>query len=131
MINFEEFQKIDLRVAKILSAEKVEGSDKLLKLQIDLGPSARASTEQIRPELTVEGLSRTSSGQVIRQIVVGIAKDYNPEDIIGKEIAVVANLEPRKVFGIQSNGMLLAADVGGQPVLLMPDKEVPPGTQIR
>jgi len=112
MISFEDFQKLDLRIAKILSAERVEGSDKLLKLEIDLGPSV-------------------SSGQAIRQIVAGIAKDYNPEDITGKEIAVVTNLEPRKVFGLESNGMLLAADVEGKPVLLMPEIDVPPGTKIR
>ena len=106
MINFAEFQKLDLRIAKILTAERVEGSDKLLKLEIDLGDEKR-------------------------QIVAGIAKDYNPEDITGKEIAVVANLEPRKVFGLESNGMLLAADFGGKPVLLMPEKDVPPGTKIR
>lgn len=106
MVNFEEFQKLDLRVAKILSAERVEGSDKLLKLEIDLGDEKR-------------------------QIVAGIAKNYKPDDIMGKEIAIIANLELRNVFGLESNGMLLAADVGGKPVLLMPEIDVPPGTKIR
>jgi len=112
MINFDEFQKIELKVAKVISAEKVEGSEKLLKLQVDLGLS-------------------TGSGQEKRQIVAGIAQFYKPEDLTGKEIVIVANLEPRTVFGLESNGMLLAADDSGRPVLLILDKEVPPGTRIR
>ncbi len=114
MISFEEFQKIELKVAKIIGAEKVKDSEKLLKLQIDLGDGPSAS-----------------SGQEIRQLVAGIAKFYQPEDLIGKEIIVVANLEPRILFNLESQGMLLAADKDGEPILLMPDKEVPPGTKIR
>ena len=106
MINFEEFQKVDLRVAKVITAEKVEGSEKLLKLQIDLDSEKR-------------------------QIIAGIAQFYKPEDLLGKEIVIVSNLEPRTLMGLESQGMLLAADNKGQPVLLMPDKEVPPGTIIR
>jgi methionine--tRNA ligase beta chain len=63
--------------------------------------------------------------------VAGIAKFYQPEDLIGREIVVVVNLEPKTLMGIESQGMLLAADVEGRPVLLRPDKEVPPGTKIR
>lgn len=106
MINFEDFQKLDLRVAKIIEAEKVEGSDKLLKLQIDLG-------------------------QEKRQIVAGIGQFYQPEDLVGQEIVVVVNLEPRKIFGLESQGMPLAADDKEGPVLLGPDKEVPAGTKVR
>jgi len=106
MVNFNEFQKIDLRIAKIIEAEKVEGADKLLKLKVDLGEEKR-------------------------QLVAGIANFYQPEDLIGKEIVVVTNLEPKTLMGIESQGMLLAADVKGQPVLLKPDKEVSPGTKIR
>ena len=105
-INFEEFQKIDLRIGKIIEAEKIEGTDKLLKLKVDLGEEKR-------------------------QLVAGIAKFYQPEDLIGKEIVVVANLEPKNLRGVESQGMLLAADVEGKPVLLKPDQEVPPGTKIR
>jgi methionine--tRNA ligase beta chain len=104
-IRFEDFQKIDLRVGKVLEAEKVEGSEKLLKLIVDLGSEKR-------------------------QLVAGIAKYYNPEDLIGKEIVVVANLEPKKLMGIESQGMLLAANVDGEPVILIPEKEVPPGTIV-
>ena len=104
MINYEEFKKIELRVAKILAAEKVEGSEKLLKLQIDLG------SEQ-------------------RQLISGIAKSYAPEALLGKEIIIVANLEPRQIMGLESQGMLLAAD-HGSPILLVPDKELPPGMEV-
>ena len=106
MINFDEFKKVDLRVAKIISAEAVEGSEKLLKLQVDLG----------EPEK--------------RQIVAGIAKQYKPEELIGREIAVVANLEPRVLFGLESHGMLLAAGGSDGPVLLRPDQEVLPGARV-
>jgi len=121
MINFKEFQKVDLRVAKVITAEKVEGSEKLLKLQVDLGPSTRTSSEP----------QPNSSGREKRQIMAGIAQFYKPEDLTGKEIVIVANLEPRTVFGLESNGMLLAADDSGKPVLLILDKEVSPGTKIR
>ena len=105
-INFEEFQKIELKVAKVIQAERIEESEKLLKLQIDLGGEKR-------------------------QIVAGVAKFYQPENLVGKEIVVVANLEPRMIFGLESQGMLLAADVNGKSVLLKPEEEVPPGTKIR
>ena len=105
MINFDEFKKVDLRVAKIISAEVVEGSEKLLKLQVDLGEEKR-------------------------QIIAGIAKQYKPEELIGREIAVVANLEPRVLFGLESQGMLLAASDSEGPVLLRPDQEVPAGARV-
>jgi methionine--tRNA ligase beta chain len=106
MISFEEFQKIELKVAKIIEAEKIEKSEKLLKLIVDLGDERR-------------------------QLVAGIAKYYKPEDLIGKEIVVVANLEPKKLMGIESQGMLLAANADGKPVILIPEKEVPPGTKVK
>lgn len=115
MISFEEFQKIELKIARIIEAERVEGSEKLVKLKIDLGPGNPGSI----------------SKRIIRQIVAGIGKQYNPEGLIGKEIAVVANLEPRTLMGIESQGMLLAADNNGEPVLLLPDKEVPVGSKVR
>lgn len=104
-IRYDDFKKIDLRVAKILSAERVEGSEKLLKLQVTIG------TEE-------------------RQIVAGIGKAYAPEELIGREIVIVANVEPRMLMGLESQGMLLASD-DGMPVLLAPDREVPPGSEIR
>lgn len=104
MIKFADFQKIHLRVAKILSAEKIEESDKLIRLQVDLGDEKR-------------------------QIIAGIGKTYQPGDLDGKEIVIVANLEPRKLMGYESQGMLLAAS-DGNPVVLMPEKEVPAGSKI-
>ena len=95
-----------MRVARVMAAEKVEGSEKLLKLKIDLGDEKR-------------------------QIIAGIGQQYLPEDLIGEEIVVVVNLEPRVVFSQESQGMLLAADDKGKPVLLKPDKGVPPGAKIR
>ena len=106
MIPFEDFLKVELKVAKVLAAESIEKSDKLLKLLVDLGDEKR-------------------------QLVAGIAQQYAPEAMVGREIIVVANLEPRIVFGVESQGMLLAASAAEGPVLLQPDKGVPPGTGIR
>jgi len=105
-INFDDFQRIDLRVAKVIAAEKIEDSEKLLKLEIDLGKEKR-------------------------QLVAGIGQFYSPEELMRREIVVVANLEWKKIKGVESQGMLIAADIGGKPVLLKPDEEVPPGTKIR
>ena len=105
-ISFEDFKKLQMRIGKIESAERIEGSDKLLKLQVDLGDG-------------------------MRQIIAGIGRFHAPEDIVGHEIVVLANLEHRTILGHESQGMLLAADSEEGPVLLRPDKEVPPGSQIR
>lgn len=108
MISIDEFKNIELKVGKILTAERVEGSEKLVKLSVDVGEE--------NP----------------RQLVAGIAAAYAPETLVGREIAVVANLEPRKLMGMESNGMLLAAEGGGGgPVLLVPEKEITPGARIR
>jgi methionine--tRNA ligase beta chain len=105
-ITIDDFKKIELKVAKILEAERVEGSDKLVKLKIDLG------LEQ-------------------RQIVAGIGDVYTPEVLVGKQITVVANLEPRKLMGLESQGMLLAASDKMGPVLIVPETEVDSGTVIK
>ena len=105
MINFEEFKKIDLRVVKIIKAERVESSEKLIKLEVD-GEEEK------------------------RQIVAGIGKYYKPEDLVGKEIIMVWNLEPKILFGLESQGMLLAAKNGEEPIILVPEKEAPVGAKI-
>lgn len=105
-ISFTDWQKLELRVGTIKEAVHLPDSSKLLKLQIELG------SEQ-------------------RQILAGIAAVYQPEDLIGKQIVIVANLEPKTIMGETSQGMLLAADNEGGPVLLQPDKKVPPGTGVR
>ncbi len=112
-ISIDQFKEIDLRVAKVMAAERVEGTDKLLKLQLDLGPS-------------------TDSGQATeqRQIVSGIAEKYAPEDLVGREIIIVYNLEPKSLKGIESQGMLLAASGDGFISLLKTDEDVPPGSRI-
>ncbi|TYT24024.1 methionine--tRNA ligase [Dictyoglomus thermophilum] len=105
-ITIEEFKKIDLRIARVISARKVENSDKLLLLEIDLGEEKR-------------------------QIVAGIAEYYKPEELIGKEIVVVYNLQPAKIRGYESQGMLLAAkDNKGRLAILTPEKEVDPGSKV-
>jgi len=105
MITYSDFQKMDIRIAKIKSAERVPNTDKLVKLEIDIGDETR-------------------------QIVAGIGEVYEVDDLINKQIPVIINLEPRKIKGIESNGMLLAVVVEGKPVLLEPDKEVPNGSKI-
>jgi len=106
-MTIDEFQKSDLRVGKIVSAERVEGSEKLLKLQVDIA----------EPEP--------------RQILSGIAKWYAPEDLTGKSVVIIANLEPRMMMGMESNGMLLAAHgEDGAPVIIQPVSDVPPGAKI-
>ena len=106
MISYEDFKKVELNIAKILVAEKVEGSDKLIRFEVTLGEEKR-------------------------QIVAGIGKVYLPEDLVGREIVIVANLEPRSLMGLESQGMLLAADNEGVPTLLMPSSEVPPGSIVK
>jgi methionine--tRNA ligase beta chain len=108
LVTIDHFKKLDLRVAKIVAAERVEGTDRLLKLSIDVG------SEQ-------------------RTIVSGIANFRAPEDLVGRSIVVVANLEPARIRGIESQGMLLAAGgraEGEEFSLLAPDREVPPGTAV-
>ncbi len=106
MITFDDFKKLEIKIGKILSAERVEGTDKLLKLEIDFGAEKR-------------------------QIVAGIAETYQPDQIIGREVPVLTNLEPRSIRGVESQGMILAASVDGKPFLLHPDRDVPPGSEVR
>jgi len=105
-IPYKDFMAIDLRVGEIAAAEGIKGSEKLLKLSVDIGEGKR-------------------------QIVAGIAKGYSPADLVGTQVIVVANLEPAKLFGVESQGMLLAADVDGKALLLHPEKRVEPGTRVR
>jgi methionyl-tRNA synthetase len=106
LITIEEFAKLDLRVALVKSAEKIPGSKKLLKLEVDLG------------------------GEV-RQIVSGIADAYTPESLVGRKVVLVANLKPAKLMGVESFGMVLAASLDGKAVLCAFDADVPPGTKVK
>ncbi len=106
-ISIDEFMKIDLRVARVTAAERVPNSKKLIKLSIDLG------TEQ-------------------RTLVAGIAEAYEADALVGRHVAVVANLKPAKLMGIESNGMVLAASPeGGKPILVSFDTPPEPNTRVR
>ena len=106
-ISYDDFSKIELRVATIVSAEKVENTDKLYKLSIDMG------TEK-------------------RTLVAGIAQHYTADELVGKQIIVVANLAPRTMKGITSQGMLLAAEApDGKLSVVSPSREMPNGSTIR
>lgn len=106
-IGIEDFIKVELRVAKILAAEKVKGSKKLIKMQVDVGTEPRT-------------------------IVAGIAEAYDPEALIGRSVVIVANLKPAKLMGIESNGMVLAASPeGGLPALLGFENPPPPGSRVK
>ena len=105
MIPYEEFAKLDLRIGKVLLAERVQGSEKLLRLEVDLGAEKR-------------------------QLVAGIGKRYAPEEVVGKKIVVLTNLEPRKMMGLESQGMLLAAWEDNEVVLLTVDKEIKEGVKV-
>lgn len=113
MINYDDFSKIELKTAKVLEASRVEGSEKLIKLILDAG-------------------DKDEAGNVInRQVIAGIGKSYEPENLIGKQIVIAANLEPRKLMGLESNGMILAASDENGITMLMPDKEVKPGSGVK
>jgi len=105
-ITYDDFAKVELKVAKIKEAVRVEKSEKLIKLQLELGEEKR-------------------------QIVAGIGKAYTPEELIGKEIIIVANLAPKALMGVESHGMLLAAGGGEKPVLLTPEKEIASGAKVK
>ena len=107
LIEYDDFAKIDLRVARVVEARPHPDADKLLILKVDLGDAQR-------------------------QIVAGIKGYYQPEDLVGKSIIVVRNLKPRKMRGEESQGMLLAASTGdrSQVILVTPMSEVPPGSKV-
>jgi methionyl-tRNA synthetase len=106
-ISIEDFAKVELRVAQVKVAEKVKGADKLLRLEVDLGNE-------------------------VRQILAGIAEAYAPETLVGRKVVIVANLAPRKLRGLESNGMIVAASLeGGKPVLAGFLEDVPVGARLK
>ena len=106
VIDIAHFARVELKVAHVLSAERIPGSRKLLRLQVDLGDEKR-------------------------QVVAGIAEAYTPESLAGRKVVVVANLKPAKLMGVESNGMVLAASIDGRPVLCTFDADVPAGTKVK
>jgi methionyl-tRNA synthetase len=107
-IGIEDFAKVELRVGVVKSAEKVAGADKLLKVMVDIGDE-------------------------VRQVLAGIAPSYAPEELVGRKVVVVTNLAPRKMRGVESNGMLLAASAGsdGKAVLCTFAEEIPAGAKVK
>jgi methionyl-tRNA synthetase len=107
-IGIEDFAKIEMRVGQVKEAERVAGADKLLKLMVDIGDE-------------------------VRQIVAGIAEVYKPEELVGRKVVVVTNLQPRKLRGVESNGMIVAASVppDGKPVLAGFLEDVPVGARLK
>ena len=105
-LTYDDFAKLDLRLAKITQVEKIPGKSKTVKGVIDLGEEKR-------------------------EVIIGGAEYYKPEELIGRKVIVIANLEPRKIAGIESNAMLLAADLNDKPYWLTVNEDVPLGTKIR
>jgi len=105
-IDYDDFGKLDLRVAKILTVEKIPGKSRIVKGEIDLGEEKR-------------------------NVIIGGAEFYETDDLVGKIVIVVTNLVPKKIAGIESNAMLLAADMDGKPFWLTVDDEVALGTKIK
>jgi len=107
-IPIEDFSKVDLRVGLVLSAERVKGADKLMHMKVDIG--------EAEP----------------RSIVAGIAEAYTPSELVNRKVIIVANLQPRKLRGIESNGMIVAASVeGGKPVLAGFHEDIPVGARLK
>ena len=105
-VTFDEFKRMDLRVGEVLKAEKVEGTEKLVKLEVDIG------TEK-------------------RTMVAGVADVYSPEELVGKKLIVIVNLKPAVIRGIESQGMLLAAEVEGKATIPFFDRDVLTGAKVR
>jgi methionyl-tRNA synthetase len=105
IVSIEDFQKLDIRVAKVLKAEQLKGSNKLIQLTLDLG-----------------------QGQ--RTVVAGIAETHKSEQLVGKNLVILANLAPRKLMGVTSEGMVLAAEQGGNVYLLTADGNPPAGAKV-
>jgi methionyl-tRNA synthetase len=105
-IDITDFTKVDLRVGLVKAAENIKGSKRLLKLDVDLGTETR-------------------------QIVAGMAESYTPEAITGRKIVVIANLKSARLMGVESQGMVLAAEAGGKAMLLAFDGDPAPGTKIK
>ena len=105
-ISYEDFAKLDIRVAKIVSTEKIPGKSRIIKGSVDLGDD-------------------------IRDVIIGGAQYYEPEELVGEIVIVIANLEPKKMAGVESNAMLLAADVNDRPFWLTVNEEVPLGSPIK
>jgi methionyl-tRNA synthetase len=120
MINIEDFKKVEIRAGKIISAEAVESSEKLLKLAVDFGPTFAEGSSEVKEEK-----------RDLRQVVSGIAKFISPADLIGIICAFVTNLEPREIMGMKSEAMIMAFSGENFFSLLKIPETVPPGTLVK
>ncbi len=105
LVNFNDFKKIEIRIGKVIFAEKIENADKLLRLEVDFG-------------------------EYKRQILSAIAQSYKPEELLNRKFPFVVNLEPRKIRGLESQGMILAIDVEEKTILLEPKEDVKEGSEV-
>ena len=106
LISYDDFAKLDIRVAKVIEVEKISGKSKIVKGVIDLGDEKR-------------------------NVIIGGAEYYQPEELVGRTVIAIVNLEPRKIAGIESGAMLLAADTNDKPYWLTVNEEIPLGTRIK
>jgi tRNA-binding protein len=106
-VSYDDFAKLDIRVAKVVGTDPIEGKSRIIKGRIDLGNDDQ------------------------RDVIIGGAQYYLPEDIVGKTVIVIANLEPKKMAGVESNAMLLAADVDDKPFWLTVNEDIPLGSPVK
>ena len=132
-VTYDEFKKMDMRVGTIRAVEPVEGTDKLLKCQIDFGETETVQVVEPLEGEEVAVAEASTPTPKFRQIVSGI-REYFPEyeQLIGKQVLYIVNLEPRMIRGVESQGMLMAVDgKDGKPVFLSPEFPVSPGSKVR
>lgn len=133
MITYDDFAKVEIKVGKILSAEKVPDTDKLLKLSVDFGVAAEPVATMSVEGVPVAKVEMSEMARDVRQIVSGISTYFpEPQALVGKKCMFVTNLEPRKIKGFESNGMLFAVSTpDGRFSLLEPSGDIPEGTKAK
>jgi methionyl-tRNA synthetase len=135
LIGFDDFKKLDIRIAKVLSVENHPNADKLYILKVDIGPAASPAVETPVAGAPEQKADQTgSAGREIRQCVAGLRPFISPERLLNRHVAMVVNLQPAMLRGMESTAMLLAASdetpAGREVVLLLPEKELPPGSKV-
>ena len=116
LISLADFRKLDLHVGLVVEAERLEDSERLLLLKVDLGLTRDSDESETR--------------EYLRQVVAGRGRSYDPEWLVGRQVVILANLEPKVIMGVESQGMLIAIDSTSGPVLVIPEKEVKEGSVL-